>query len=52
MQQLREQIWLDNHPQVYEIALVPEWLAVIKQAVFGDFIYFEKIPKKVMCFNM
>lgn len=45
--QLREQIYFyrDNHPQVYENALVPEWLAVIKQAVFGDFIYLKKYQK-------
>lgn len=45
--QLREQIYYyrDNHPQVYENALVPEWLSVIKQAVFGDFIYLKKYQK-------
>ncbi len=52
--QLREQIYFyrDNHPQVYENALVPEWLAVIKQAVFGNFIYLKKYQKGYVFQNM
>ena len=44
---LREAIYFyrNNHPQVYENALVPEWLNTIKNAVFGDFIYLKKYQK-------
>jgi hypothetical protein len=44
---LREMIYFyrNNHPQVYEDALVPEWLNTIKNAVFGDFIYLKKYQK-------
>lgn len=45
--QLRAQIYdyRDNQPQVYDNALVPEWLNTINNAVFGDFIYLKKYQK-------
>ncbi|HQV21708.1 MAG TPA: hypothetical protein PLJ88_01285 [Agitococcus sp.] len=44
---LREAIYFyrNNHPEVYENALVPHWLETIKKAVFGDFIYLKKYQK-------
>ena len=44
---LREAIYFyrNHHPQVYENALVPEWLNTINNAVFGDFIYLKKYQK-------
>lgn len=44
---LREAIYFyrNNHPEVYENALVPHWLDTIKKAVFGDFIYLKKYQK-------
>ena len=44
---LREMIYFyrNNHPQVYEDALIPEWLNTIKNAVFGEFIYLKKYQK-------
>jgi hypothetical protein len=44
---LRDQIYdyRDNHPQVYDNAVSPDWLAIIKQTVFGDFIYLKKYQK-------
>ena len=44
---LREMIYFyrNNHTQVYEDALIHEWLNTIKNEVFGEFIYLKKYQK-------